>query len=106
LGPLERDNLNHWTSSSECYTHHHQNPLKSATKEAGLEVNTEKNTSMLVSHYQNASQNCNIHDAANKSFKNVLAKLNYLEMTVINENYNYKESKIKLNLGNAWYHSV
>jgi hypothetical protein len=78
-------------------------PLESTTKEAGLEVNAEKNMSVLVSHYQNAGQNCNIHEA-NKSFKNVQAKLNNLEMTVINEDYIYKEIKINLNLGNAWYH--
>jgi hypothetical protein len=63
--------------------HHHHNCLESTTKEVGLEVNAEKNMPILMSHYRNAGQNCNIH-AANKSFKNVWAKLNNLEMTVIN----------------------
>jgi hypothetical protein len=40
--------------------------LRDASKEVGLEVNTEKTKCMLKSHYQNAGQNHNIK-IANRS---------------------------------------
>jgi hypothetical protein len=54
---------------------------------------------MLMSHHQNAGQNCNIK-IANRSFKNV-AKFRYLGMTVTNQNLVKEEIKRRLN---ACYH--
>jgi hypothetical protein len=56
--------------------------LNDASKEVGLEVNTEKTKHTLLSHHQNAGQNCDIK-TANRSFENV-AQFKYLGMTIIN----------------------
>jgi hypothetical protein len=78
--------------------------LTDASKETGVEVNTEKTKYMLMSHHQNKQQNQNIK-MASRSLENV-AKFKYLGMTVTNQNCIHKEVKSRLNLGNACYHSV
>jgi hypothetical protein len=40
------------------------------SKEVSVEVNTEKAKCMLLSHHQNAEQNCNVK-MANRSFENM-----------------------------------
>jgi hypothetical protein len=59
---------------------------------------------MLLSRTQNAGQ---IHDVmiANRSFENV-TQFRYLGTTVTNQNLIQKESKRRLNSGNACFHSV
>jgi hypothetical protein len=54
-----------------------------ASKEVGLEVNTEKTKCMLLSHNQNAGQNLDIKIAI-RSFENV-AQFKYLGTTVTNQ---------------------
>jgi hypothetical protein len=78
--------------------------LLDASKEDGLEVNTGETMYMLMSHYQNTGQNCNIK-IANKAYENV-TNFKYLGMTVISQNYIHKEIKSKLNFGSSCYHSV
>jgi ribosomal protein S2 len=78
--------------------------LIDASKELGLEVNTEKTKYMLLSRNQNAGQS---HDVkiANKCFENV-AKFRYLGRTITNQNLIQEEIKRRWNSGNACYHSV
>jgi hypothetical protein len=59
---------------------------------------------MLLSLHQNAGQNHNIK-TGDRSFENV-AQFKYLSTTVTNQNLIQEEIKRRLNLGNAWYHSV
>jgi hypothetical protein len=54
-----------------------------ASKEVQLGINVEKNKYMLLSHYQNATQNWDIK-IANRSFENV-SQLKYFGMTVISQ---------------------
>jgi hypothetical protein len=70
-----------------------------ASKEVGLEVNTEKTKYMLLSYHQTAGQNRDIK-TANRSFENV-EQFKYLEMTVTNQNLIQDEIKRRLALGNA-----
>jgi hypothetical protein len=58
------DNINTMTKSKEALT--------DASKEDGLEVNTEKTQYMLMSHHQNAGQNHNIK-IGNRAFENVIS---------------------------------
>jgi hypothetical protein len=78
--------------------------LTDATKEVGLEVNVEKTKYMLVSRDQNAAQNRKIK-IGNRSFENV-SQLEYMGTTVRNQNLIQQEIKMRLNYGNACYHSV
>jgi hypothetical protein len=57
--------------------------LFDASKEVGLEVNTEKTKYMMVSRDQNADQNWDIK-IGNRSFENV-SQFKYFGMTVTNQ---------------------
>jgi ribosomal protein S2 len=65
--------------------------LIDASKEFGLEVNTEKTKYMLLSRHQNAGQ-CHDIKIANKCFENV-AKFRYLGTTITNQNVIQEEIK-------------
>jgi hypothetical protein len=78
--------------------------LLEASRDIGLEINTEKTKYMIMSLYPNSRENQNIR-IANESFENV-AKYKYLGITLTNQNDIHDEIKIRLNLGNACYHSV
>jgi hypothetical protein len=78
--------------------------LIDASKVVGLEVNAEKTKHILLSCHQNAGQNYDIK-IANRSFKNV-AQFKYMGTAVANQNRIEEEIKRRLNLGNAYYHSV
>jgi sorting nexin-29 len=78
--------------------------LLDASKEAGLEVNPEKTTYMLVSRCQKAGQRQSIK-IGNRSFKSV-TKFKYLGTTLKDQNCIHEEIKSRLNSGNACYHSV
>jgi hypothetical protein len=58
--------------------------LTDASKEIGLEVNTEKTKYMLLSRHQNAGQNHDIK-IGNRWFENV-PQFRYLGTTITNEN--------------------
>jgi hypothetical protein len=58
--------------------------LIDASKEVGLEVNTEKSKYMLLSRHQNAGQNHDIHIAAERYFEN-MAQFKYLGKTITNQ---------------------
>jgi hypothetical protein len=76
--------------------------LIGASKEVGLEVNTEKTKCILLSRHQSAGQDHNIK-TANRAFENV-AKFRYLETTVRNQNLIREEIKSRLDSGIACYH--
>jgi ribosomal protein S2 len=78
--------------------------LIDASKEVGLEVNTEKTKCVLLSRHQNARKNHHMK-MANRCFENV-AKFRYLGTTITNQNLIQEEIKRKLNSGNACYNSV
>jgi hypothetical protein len=80
--------------------------LIDASKEVGIEVNTEKTkyTNILLFHHQNAGKNHNI-TIANRCFENV-AQFRYLGMIVTIQNLIQEEIKRRFNSGNACYHSV
>jgi hypothetical protein len=69
--------------------------LIDASKEVGLEVNTEKTKYMLLSHHQNVEQNHNLK-IFNRSLENV-AQFQYLGRTVAFLNLCQKEIKRRLN---------
>jgi ribosomal protein S2 len=69
--------------------------LIDASKEVGLEVNTEKSKYILLSHHQNAGKNHDIK-IANRCFENV-AQFRYLGTTVTNQNLIQEEIKRILN---------
>jgi hypothetical protein len=75
-----------------------------ARKEIGLEVNSEKTKYMFMSCHRTAGKSNNIK-VANKSFEKV-AKLKYLEATLMDQNCIHEEIRSRLNLGNACYHAV
>jgi hypothetical protein len=66
-----------------------------ASKEVGLEVNTEEATNMLMSHHKNVGQTHNIK-AANRSFENV-TQFRSLGMIIRDQNLIHEEVKIRLN---------
>jgi hypothetical protein len=78
--------------------------LLDASKEIGLEVNLEKTKYMLASRCQKAGQRQSIK-IGNSSFESV-AKFKYLGTKLTDQNCIHEEIKIRLNLGNACYHSV
>jgi ribosomal protein S2 len=78
--------------------------LTEASKEVGLEVNTEKTKYMLLSRHQNAGQNHGVM-IAKRCFENV-AKFRYLGTTIINQPLIQEEIKRRSNSVNACYHSV
>jgi hypothetical protein len=67
-------------------------------------MKAEKTKYMLLYGYQNTDKN---HDKkiANRSFENV-SQFKYLGTTVMNQNLIQEEIKMRLNCGNACYHSV
>jgi hypothetical protein len=75
-----------------------------ASKEAGLEVNTEKIKYMFMSRHKTTEQN-HYTEVTNKSSENV-AKFKYLGMTVTYHNCIHEEIKSRINLGKACYHAV
>jgi hypothetical protein len=77
--------------------------LLGASKEVGLEVNSEKTKYMLMS-LKKAGQKHSIK-IANRPFEGV-AKFKYLGTTLTDKNCMQKEIKSRLNSGNACYHSV
>jgi hypothetical protein len=78
--------------------------LLDASKEVGLEVNTEKTKYMLVSRCHRAGQRQSIK-IANRSFESV-AKFKFLGTTLKDQNCIHEKIKSRLNSGNACYHSV
>jgi len=78
--------------------------LLQASREVGLDVNTEKTKYIVMFYHQNAWQKHNLL-VSNKSCKNV-EKFKYLGTTAINQNCIQKEIKSRLNLGSGCYHSV
>jgi hypothetical protein len=64
----------------------------------------EKTKYMLLSCHQNAGQNHDIK-IGNRCFEDV-ARFRYLGMTITYQNLIQMEIKKRLNLGNAYYHSV
>jgi hypothetical protein len=78
--------------------------LIDASKDVGLEVNAENTKYVLLSRHQNAEQN---HDVkiANRSFEN-MAQFKYFGTTVTNQKLIQEETKMRMNSGNACYHSV
>jgi len=76
------------------------------SRETGLAVNADKikYTFMVMSRDQNAGRSRNIK-SDNKSFERV-EQFKYLGTTLTNQNYIQDENKIRLNSGNACYHSV
>jgi hypothetical protein len=75
-----------------------------ASKEIGLEVNSEKTKYMLMSRHQTAGQS-NYMRVANKSFERV-AKFKYLGATLTDWNCIHEKSRSRLNSVNACYHAV
>ena len=74
-----------------------------ASKDIGLEVNSEKTKYMITSFHQNVIQNQDIV-IENLSFENV-EKFRYLGVTVTNTNDMHEEIKHRINMGNAFYYS-
>jgi hypothetical protein len=78
--------------------------LSEASRDVGLETNTEKTKYMIKSRHPNSGQNQNIR-TANESFEKV-AKFICLGTTLTNQNDAHDEIKSRLNWGNACYYSV
>jgi hypothetical protein len=78
--------------------------LLEAGKNVGLEINAEKTKYMIMSRHLNSKQNQNIR-IANESFENV-ATFKYLRTALTDQNSIHYEVKIRLNSGNACFHSV
>jgi hypothetical protein len=78
--------------------------LVGAVKEIGLEVNADKTKYMVMSRDQNAGRNHNIR--IDKGSFEWVEEFKYLGTTLTDQNFIQEEVKIRLNLGNACYHSV
>jgi hypothetical protein len=78
--------------------------LLEASRDIGLEINTEKTKYMIMSRHPNSGQNQNIR-IANELFENV-AKFKYMGTTLTNQNAIHDEIKSRLNSGSACYYSV
>jgi hypothetical protein len=78
--------------------------LLDASKETGLEVNSEKTKYMFMSRHQTAGQS-NYMRVANKSFEKV-ARLKYLGATLTDQNCIHEEIKKTLKSGKTCYHAV
>ena len=77
-----------------------------ASKDVGLEVNSDKTKYMITSRQQNIVQNQNIVGLIeNLSFEKV-EKFKYLRVMVTNANDNRKEIKRTINMGNSCYYSL
>jgi hypothetical protein len=74
-----------------------------ASKEIGLEVNSEKTKHMFMSRHQTAGQS-NYIRAANKSFEKV-AKFKLIGSKLTEQNCIHEEIRSRLNSGNACYHA-
>jgi hypothetical protein len=74
------------------------------SNEVGLEINVDKTKYMLLSRHQNVDQNWDLK-IANRPFEN-MSQFKYFGTTVTNQNLIQKETKRRLNSGNACYHSV
>ena len=75
-----------------------------ASKDIGLELNSDKTKYMITSRQQNLVRNQNIV-IENLSFENV-EKFKYLGVTVTNTNDIREEIKLRINMGNACYYSL
>jgi hypothetical protein len=78
--------------------------LIDASKEIGLEGNSEETKYMLLSRQQNSGYYHDIN-VANRSFENVV-QFKYLRTTVTDQYLIQEEIKRRLNSGNACYHSA
>ena len=78
--------------------------LIKASKDIGLEVNSEKTKYMITSRQQNIVQN-QIIVIENLSFEKV-EKFKYLGVTVTNTNDIREAIKRRINMGNACYYSL
>jgi sorting nexin-29 len=78
--------------------------LLEASKEIGLDVNSEITKYMFMSRHQTAWQS-NYSRLANKCFEKV-AKFKYLGATLMDQNCIHEEIRSRQNLGNACYHAV
>jgi hypothetical protein len=78
--------------------------LLEASRDIGLQINTEKTKYMIMSRYPNSEQNQNKR-IVNESFE-IVEKFKYLGATLTNQNDILNEIKNRLNSGNACYYSV
>jgi len=84
------------------YNKEKQEALAVASKEKGLEVNTNKTKYLVMSRDQNAGQNHNMKND-NKSFERA-EHLKNLGTALTNHNFIQEEIKSRLKSGNACYH--
>ena len=75
-----------------------------ASKETGIEVNTDKSKYMVISREQNAGRRHSIK-TDNSSFERV-EEFKYLGTTLTNQNSIQEETNIRLKSGNVCYRSV
>jgi hypothetical protein len=78
--------------------------LLDASEEVGQKVNSEKTKHVLMPRYHETGQKHSIQIAI-RSFADV-AKFKYLGTTLTDQNCMHEEIKSRLNLGNAYCHSV